>query len=170
MRPALFLWLQIHQQSVYDHVGGPYDAVYFSGSFMLLPDPTACLERLKTQLTPAGARPDPTAAHVQLVGSVAERAGAGARLRTRRGDAHTHTHIHAGRFYFTQTFQLQPAPWLEAFKPWLKWITTIDFGKVTYPSAFLRHLQSAGLSVDMEEVISSHHGRAAKMVVASRDR
>src|SRR5512141_1804771 len=24
--------------SVYDHHGGPYDAVYFSGSFMLLPD------------------------------------------------------------------------------------------------------------------------------------
>ncbi|HYC55339.1 MAG TPA: class I SAM-dependent methyltransferase [Candidatus Binatia bacterium] len=33
-------------ESVYDHRGGPYDAAYFSGSFMLLPDPTAALRRV----------------------------------------------------------------------------------------------------------------------------
>ncbi|TVS18733.1 MAG: class I SAM-dependent methyltransferase, partial [Gammaproteobacteria bacterium] len=29
--------INVHLESVYDHSGGPYDAVYFSASFMLLP-------------------------------------------------------------------------------------------------------------------------------------
>jgi SAM-dependent methyltransferase len=33
-------------ESVYDHRGGPYDAAYFSGSFMLLPDPAAALRHV----------------------------------------------------------------------------------------------------------------------------
>jgi SAM-dependent methyltransferase len=36
----------VHLQSVYDHSGGPYDAAYFSGSFMLLPDPTTALRHV----------------------------------------------------------------------------------------------------------------------------
>jgi hypothetical protein len=75
----------------------------------------------------------------------------------------------AGRVYFTQTFQLVRAPLLEWLKPLLAWLTTIDFGTVTYPEAFLRHVQDAGLAVDMEQVLSSHGGRVAKMVVASRE-
>jgi 2-polyprenyl-3-methyl-5-hydroxy-6-metoxy-1,4-benzoquinol methylase len=40
--------------SVYDHRGGPYDAVYFSASLMLLPDPVAAITHVATQLTPQG--------------------------------------------------------------------------------------------------------------------
>jgi SAM-dependent methyltransferase len=39
-------------ESVYDHGGGPYDAAYFSGSFMLLPDPTAALRHVAGLLAP----------------------------------------------------------------------------------------------------------------------
>ncbi len=47
--------VQVRLQSVYDHVGNaPYDAVYFSASFMLLPDPAACLRHIRHQLAPGG--------------------------------------------------------------------------------------------------------------------
>ncbi|MFT4624923.1 MAG: ubiquinone/menaquinone biosynthesis C-methylase UbiE, partial [Myxococcota bacterium] len=42
--------VRVFLQSVYDHDGGPYDAVYFSASFMLLPDPAAALHHVSTLL------------------------------------------------------------------------------------------------------------------------
>jgi SAM-dependent methyltransferase len=39
-------------ESVYDHRGGPYDAAYFSASFMLLPDPPAALRHVRSLLAP----------------------------------------------------------------------------------------------------------------------
>ena len=42
-------------ESVYDHRGGPYDAAYFSASFMLLPEPEAALRHVRSLLAP-GAR------------------------------------------------------------------------------------------------------------------
>ncbi len=44
----------VELESVYDHRGGPYDAVYFSASFMLLPDPEAALRRSLSLLHPKG--------------------------------------------------------------------------------------------------------------------
>ncbi len=41
-------------ESIYDHRGGPYEAVYFSGSFMLLPDPVTALRHVTQLLSPAG--------------------------------------------------------------------------------------------------------------------
>ncbi|MEZ4237457.1 MAG: class I SAM-dependent methyltransferase [Myxococcota bacterium] len=41
-------------QSVLDHVDGPYDAVYFSASFMLMPDPPAVLRHVIGLLAPGG--------------------------------------------------------------------------------------------------------------------
>jgi len=41
-------------ESIYDHRGGPYDAAYFSGSFMLLPAPAAALRHVATLLAPGG--------------------------------------------------------------------------------------------------------------------
>lgn len=41
-------------ESVYDHVGGPYDAVYFSASLMLLPDPVAAIAHTAALLAPGG--------------------------------------------------------------------------------------------------------------------
>lgn len=41
-------------ESAYDHRGGPYDAVYFSASFMLLPEPQRALEHASSLLTGHG--------------------------------------------------------------------------------------------------------------------
>jgi SAM-dependent methyltransferase len=46
--------VRVYLQSVYDHDGGPYDAVYFSASFMLLPDPAAALHHITSLLKPDG--------------------------------------------------------------------------------------------------------------------
>lgn len=45
---------QVRLESVYDHRGGPYDAVYFSGSFMLLPEPERALRHCRALLSPDG--------------------------------------------------------------------------------------------------------------------
>src|SRR5262245_52467377 len=44
----------VRLESVDDHQGGPYDAAYFSGSFMLLPDPARALRHVCALLAPGG--------------------------------------------------------------------------------------------------------------------
>ncbi len=46
--------VKVRLESVYDHQGGPYSAVYFAASFMLMPDPPAALAHVKTLLAPSG--------------------------------------------------------------------------------------------------------------------
>jgi tRNA A58 N-methylase Trm61 len=41
-------------QSILDHRGGPYDAAYFSASFMVMPDPVGVLRHVLTLLAPGG--------------------------------------------------------------------------------------------------------------------
>jgi SAM-dependent methyltransferase len=45
---------EVRLESVYDHQGGPYDAVYFSGSFMLLPEPERALRHCRALLSAGG--------------------------------------------------------------------------------------------------------------------
>jgi SAM-dependent methyltransferase len=44
----------VRLESIDVHDGGPYDAVYFSGSFMLLPDPIGTLRRVRSLVVPGG--------------------------------------------------------------------------------------------------------------------
>lgn len=46
--------VEVRLESVYDHRDGPYDAIYFSASFMLLPDPAAALRHVCRLLRPQG--------------------------------------------------------------------------------------------------------------------
>eukprot|EP00980_Cylindrotheca_fusiformis_P005106 scaffold1083_cov114-Cylindrotheca_fusiformis.AAC.10 len=80
--------IQVYQKSVYDlsTEDGTFDAVYFSGSFTLLPDPCEAL-RVVRALT-------------------------------------------KHRVFITQTYQRKSPPLLGYIKPLLKYITTIDFGKL----------------------------------------
>ncbi len=110
-------------QSIYEHRDVPYDAVYFSGSFMLLPDPTAALRHVGSLLVPNG------------------------------------------RLYFTQTFEARPSPLLEVVKPLLRWVTTIDFGSVTYEHDFRRALEAGGFEIEEREVIESHRRRFALLLI-----
>ncbi len=45
---------EVRLESVYDHRGGPYEAVYFSGSFMLLPEPEQAMRHCCALLNPGG--------------------------------------------------------------------------------------------------------------------
>ncbi|WP_205632017.1 bifunctional 2-polyprenyl-6-hydroxyphenol methylase/3-demethylubiquinol 3-O-methyltransferase UbiG [Ectothiorhodospira sp. BSL-9] len=116
--------IQVRLESVYAHQGGPYDAVYFSASFMLLPDPEKALRHCCDLLNPGG------------------------------------------RIFFTQTIQVRRSRWMETFKPLLRRLTSIDFGRVTYREDLEAHIRSAGLEVDEFTVLSRHGNRTSCLVVA----
>lgn len=103
---------------------GPYDVVYFSGSFMLLPDPAAALDQAAARLAPGG------------------------------------------RVAFTQTFAARRSPLLEWMKPRLHWLTTVRFGRVTYPEPFFRLLGDGGFTVEVDEPLSGARGGTGRLVVA----
>lgn len=46
--------VEIRHESLADHRGGPYDAVYFAASFMLFPDPVGALRDARQLLAPGG--------------------------------------------------------------------------------------------------------------------
>jgi hypothetical protein len=52
-----------------------------------------------------------------------------------------------GQILCTQTFQKEPNRALEISKPLLKFLTTIDFGNVTYEPDFYAAVKRAGLQV-----------------------
>lgn len=54
VKSALSGRAEAHYESVYDHRGGPYQAVYFSGSLMLLPEPEQALRHCAQLLSPEG--------------------------------------------------------------------------------------------------------------------
>lgn len=47
-------YIEVRLESIYDHCGGPYDAIYFSASFMLLPDPARALRHVTSLLKDDG--------------------------------------------------------------------------------------------------------------------
>jgi SAM-dependent methyltransferase len=112
-------------ESIYDHGGGPYDAAYFSGSFMLLPDPVAALRHVAGLLTPESC------------------------------------------VYFTQTFEHSRSRIVERIKPALRFVTSIDFGGVTYEPDFLEALCAAGLGISERYILHAGRARSSVLVVAS---
>jgi ubiquinone/menaquinone biosynthesis C-methylase UbiE len=96
--------------SVYDarleeYVGREFDAVYFSGSISLMPDPVGALHASAKLLKPNG------------------------------------------RIYVTQTFQRRGTAVFARIKPLLKYVTTIDFGKLTYETEFDALCRQSGMKV-----------------------
>lgn len=94
-------------------VGDEYDAVYFSGSISLMPDPDKALKIAKNLL--------------------------------KKG----------GKVYITQTYQLQNVPFLGFLKPLLKYLTTIDFGKLTFEKEINEIIQKSGLEVELKTKIKN---------------
>uniref|UniRef100_K3X164 Methyltransferase domain-containing protein n=1 Tax=Globisporangium ultimum (strain ATCC 200006 / CBS 805.95 / DAOM BR144) TaxID=431595 RepID=K3X164_GLOUD len=101
-----------HHASIYDYTGGPYDAVYFSSSLMIMPDPVAALKHTAAMLKPKG------------------------------------------RVYVTQTIQTKRSKIVELGKPLLKFLTTIDFGNVTYEEDLLANFKKAQLTLIENVAIS----------------
>lgn len=52
-----------------------------------------------------------------------------------------------GRIFITQTIQTQRSKAVEVVKPLLKYLTTIDFGNVTYENELMQTFNEAGLTV-----------------------
>lgn len=118
-------------KSVYDHdlleaanaaagmpFGALFDAVYFSGSFSLLPDPSRALRHASQLLSPGGA------------------------------------------VYITQTFQRSPSRILAVVKPLLKFVTTIDFGRLMLEAEVARVCDAGGmLIVERRPIIGSVNNR-----------
>ena len=91
-----------------------FDAVYFSGSFSLLPDPAEAL-RIAKRLLKKG-----------------------------------------GRVYITQTFQHKSPPLFARLKPALKYLTTIDFGRLFFAHEVAAIVRDSGLElVAMEPIPGS---------------
>lgn len=47
-------YVTVCHQSILDYSGGPYDAIYFSASLMILPNPVHALNHVKSMLTENG--------------------------------------------------------------------------------------------------------------------
>ncbi len=116
--------VEAHLESVHDHRGGPYDAVYFSASFMLLPEPERALRHCSALLKPGG------------------------------------------RIYFTQTIQQRPSRVMEALKPMLRRLTSIDFGRVTYEEDFREQIRGADLELEEFTILGRSGNRAYCLAVA----
>eukprot|EP01130_Rhizamoeba_saxonica_P008315 TRINITY_DN3361_c0_g1_i1.p1 TRINITY_DN3361_c0_g1~~TRINITY_DN3361_c0_g1_i1.p1 ORF type:complete len:102 (-),score=25.70 TRINITY_DN3361_c0_g1_i1:23-328(-) len=58
-----------------------------------------------------------------------------------------------GQVIVTQTFEGERKPFIEFIKPLLKYLTTIDFGKVTYEADFIQSFEDAGLTIFENRVI-----------------
>lgn len=112
-------------ESVYDHLDGPYDAVYFSASLMLLPDPVAALRHVTDRLAVDG------------------------------------------RVFCTQTFHHSRSPLRERFKPLLRHVATIDFGRVTYEDDFRRVIDDAGLELRELVTLGSTRTSSYRLAVAA---
>lgn len=53
-RDGLTGHVEVRLEPIQAHQDGPYDAAYFSGSFMLMPDPDAVLRHVRERLTESG--------------------------------------------------------------------------------------------------------------------
>ena len=116
--------VDVRLESIDAHEGGPYDAVYFSGSFMLLPDPAGSLRHVRSLLVPGGP------------------------------------------VWFTQTFEHRRSRAVELVKPWLRRLTSIDFGRVTYEPDFRATLAKADFQIIDMETLQRGSRRSAVLVVA----
>jgi SAM-dependent methyltransferase len=72
----------------------------------------------------------------------------------------------AARVYFTQTIEHAPSRWVEAVKPLLRHLTTIDFGQVTYEPDFRRALADGGLTLEQLEPLRAGRRRSAMLAIA----
>lgn len=59
-----------------------------------------------------------------------------------------------GKIYITQTIETNRTLLVQLFKPLLKYISTIDFGNVTYEDDLLNAFKAANLEVQLNKPIS----------------
>lgn len=97
--------VDIKEISFYNLNDGAFDAIYFSSSFMTLPDQQLALQQAKKLLAPQG------------------------------------------KIYFTQTLYFKKSPLIEMIKPRIVYLSSIDFGKITYEEEFKHLLEQENLEI-----------------------
>ncbi len=125
--------VRVFHESIYDFnraLDLRFDAVYFSSSLMILPDPVEALTHCNSMLKDS----------------------------------------RNGLIYSTQTFEENRNVILEVVKPLLKWITTIDFGSVTYLDAFMKTVKAAGMVAVENKVLgtNSHFSTRSYRLIAMK--
>ena len=75
-----------------------------------------------------------------------------------------------GRLMFTQTFETRPSRLVEWLKPRLRWLTTIEFGRVTYEEEFRRCLARGDVRLEEMTVLSEGRRRTFRLAVARPER
>jgi ubiquinone/menaquinone biosynthesis C-methylase UbiE len=60
-----------------------------------------------------------------------------------------------GRIYITQTYLIEKAPMTEIVKPWLRWITTVDFGRAVYVDEIETILKKANMKIVTNEIMQN---------------
>ena len=73
----------------------------------------------------------------------------------------------AGLIYITQTFEDMQNKLLELAKPLFKFVTTIDFGSVTYEPEFLATLTKAKMQVKECVVMERRSSRSFRLYVVA---
>lgn len=135
---GLSKYVQVIHESIYDYQPSKgndqndhlFDAIYFSGSLMIMPDPTRALQHVRKMVK------------------------------------------QQGKIYVTQTFEEKKNQLLELMKPLLRFLTTIDFGQVTYASEFFASFERAGLKVEEDVAISNTghinpSGRSVRLIIGA---
>ena len=69
-----------------------------------------------------------------------------------------------GCIYITQTFEKKRNKVMDFVKPLLRYIVTIDFGRVTYRDEFRTTLARAGLATTDEVLLGEKAGREYRLV------
>eukprot|EP00760_Papus_ankaliazontas_P034770 PhM_4_TR7471/c0_g1_i1/m.64334 len=118
----------------------PIPAVYFSGSFMIIPNKSEMLRRLKTVLT----------AH------------------NRHGDGDGEGSPAPVQLYFTQTFEQDwfLSPLVRFIKPKLCYLLTIDFGEMMRFEDFQKALDDANVKITLRKDLKISPFRRETMVIA----
>ena len=103
-----------------------FDGIYFSSSFMLLPDQRQALEQARKLLSANG------------------------------------------KIYFTQTLYDQKNYLIEYIKPRLKYLTSIEFGPITYQKDFFSLLEEANYKLVENKAIKKFPGCSEQLVIAAK--
>ena len=71
-----------------------------------------------------------------------------------------------GTLYATQTFQLRRSRLLERVKPLIRYVTTIEFGRVTYDDEFRACLAAAGVELAELRTMAATRRFAQRLAIA----
>lgn len=144
--------VKVEHASIFDYntdYADKFDAIYFSGSFMIIPNKVDALRHTARMLNPP-----------PRIDAEAEK---------RSSASHNPA---GGNIFFTQTFENDNLIG-RYYTPWLKWMlkmtTTVDYGDVVFEKDFRSALAEAGAEIVEVKTMSYGTNRRFVLVVARWD-